>query len=166
MSYKISAHVWEGARQKSGNLLVLLAIADHASDHGDAWPGVPLLARKTRLSERHVRRCVRALVSSSELEILAEPAPGGGPWYQIRIDRMAPDNLSSWPPTTRDGTSMSNTTDAGAPPYIREPATKPSIEPASSKSSDVFNPSISSSKKNKPRRPVSLEFFSAPKNGF
>ena len=44
MSYKISALVWERSAQKSGNLLVLLAIAEHADDQGAlgrvcrSWP--------------------------------------------------------------------------------------------------------------------------------
>ena len=165
MSYKVSAHVWEGSGQKSGNLLVLLAIADHASDRGDAWPGVPLLARKTRLSTRHVRRCLRALVKSGELEILPERSPGGGPWYQIRTDRMTPDNLSYRTPRIREGTLMSNKTDACATSstYIREPSSKPSVQPTLPKSSDG-NSSLER-KKAKKTQP-SLDFSTEPKAGF
>jgi hypothetical protein len=164
MSYKISAQVWEGCRHKSGNLLVLLAIADHASDRGDAWPGVPLLARKTRLSTRHVRRCLHALVSSGELEILPERSPGGGPWYQIRTDKMTPDNLSSRTSRTRGGTLMSKKTDAcvTSSACIREPSTKPSVQPTSPKSSD----GNSTLKRNKPKTQSCLDFSTEPKAGF
>lgn len=166
MSYKVASHVWQASRQKSGNLLVLLAIADHASEGGDAWPGVPLLATKARLSKRHVRRCLQALVNSGELEILPEPAPGGGPWYQIRIDRMTPDNLSSRSPSAAHRTPMSAKTDAGAPLYIIEPPNKPSVEPGSFNSSGDITPSISSRGKKRPAAPATLGFFSGPKNGF
>lgn len=52
MSIKVSSLVWDCSGQKSGKLLLLLAIADHANEQGVAWPGIPLLARKTRLCER------------------------------------------------------------------------------------------------------------------
>jgi hypothetical protein len=169
MSYKISALVWERSAQKSGNLLVLLAIAEHADDQGAAWPGVPLLARKTRLSRRHVRRCLHALVSSGELEILPERSPGGGPWYQIRTDWMTLDNLSSrTPSTTGAGTLMSNKTDAHgtASTCIREPSIKPSVEPIFPKRSDGFNRNNSSLKRNKWKTQPYLDFSTEPKAGF
>ena len=168
MSYKIATHVWEASRHKSGNLLVLLAIADHASDRGDAWPGVALLARKTRLSKRHVRRCLHALVRSGELEILPERSSGGGPWYQIRTDRMTADNLSSGTARTREGTLMSDKTDAHgtSSTCIREPSIKPSVEPTFPKCSDGFNRNDSSLKRNKPKTQPCLDFSTEPKGGF
>ena len=48
MSIKVAIEVWRGSQHKSGNLLVLLALADHADDQGKAWPGIPLLARKAQ----------------------------------------------------------------------------------------------------------------------
>src|SRR5262245_39475872 len=94
MSIKVSTEVWQGSRNKSGNLLVLLALADHADDRGIAWPGIPLLAHKARLSERHTRRCLKQLVASGELEILPNQAPSGKALYKIRLDQLNPDNLS------------------------------------------------------------------------
>ena len=169
MSYRISALVWEKSVQKSGNLLVLLAIAEHADDQGSAWPGVPLLARKTRLSRRHVRRCLHALVSSGELEILPERSPGGGPLYQIRTDRMTLDNLSSRTASTTAGrTLMSNKTDAHGivSTGIREPSIKPSVEPIFPKRSDGFNQNNSSLKGNKRKTQPCLDFSTGPKAGF
>ena len=168
MSYKISAQVWEGSGQKSGNLLVLLAIADHASDYGDAWPGMPLLARKTRLSTRHVRRCLHALVRSGELEVLPERSPGGGPWYQIRTDRMTQYYLSAGTSATRQRTSVSNKTDAEGTSStgIREPSIKPSTEPIFQKSSDSLSRSNSSLKRRKPQTQACLDFSTKPKSGF
>jgi hypothetical protein len=60
MSIKVATQVWNGSRHKSGDLLVLLALADHADDQGKAWPGIPLLGRKARLSQRHTRRCLNS----------------------------------------------------------------------------------------------------------
>src|SRR5205814_10255692 len=95
MSIKVAIEVWRGSQHKSGNLLVLLALADHADDQGKAWPGIPLLARKARLSQRHTRRCLNQLVASGELEILAESAPSGGKWHQIQLDQLTPDTFSA-----------------------------------------------------------------------
>ena len=145
---------------------MLLAIAEHADHEGKAYPGIPRLASQSRLSDRHVRRCVKQLLVSGELEIRPEPAPGGGAWYQIRLDRLTPDNLSAGSSATTEVTPMSDKKDAGASSYIKEPSTKPSIEPASSNASAPSNPSISSWKKITSGTSAYPEFFSAPKNGF
>src|SRR5436189_5127276 len=112
MSIKVATQVWQGSRHKSGNLLVLLALADHADDQGKAWPGIPLLACKARLSERHTRRCLNELVASGELEVLGEPAPSGGKWYQIQLDQLNPDNLSARTSASDDVTPASGNADA------------------------------------------------------
>lgn len=62
--------VWEYSAVGGSELLVLLAIADHAHDDGGgAWPSVPTLARKCKLSDRHVRRVIRALEDSGEIAV-------------------------------------------------------------------------------------------------
>src|SRR2546423_13370568 len=124
MSIKVATQVWKGSRHKSGNLLVLLALADHADDQGKTWPGIPLLARKARLSQRHTRRCLNQLVASGELEILAEPAPSGGKWYQIQLDHLTPDDLSAETSATESVTPVSGNTDAADITYIKEPSIK------------------------------------------
>jgi hypothetical protein len=170
MSIKVSTDVWEGSRHKSGNLLVLLVIADHADNGGKAWPGIPLLARKARLSERHTRRCLNELVASGELEILPEPAPSGGKLYQIHLDQLTPDNLSVETSASDDKTPMSGITDAddraaGSPYIVQEPSSKPSEEPASRRNFNNFKQK-SSSKPHYSRTPDSLGLISQPKNGF
>jgi hypothetical protein len=166
MSIKVSTKVWQGSRHKSGNLLVLLAIADHADDEGKAWPGIPLLARKARLSERHTRRCLSELLVSGELEILAEPAPSGGKWYQIRLDLLTPDNLSIETSASKDVTPVSGTTDvadrATGTTYIEEPSTKPSEE---SRSQSHVSPEKLTHKSIQ-RRSDASGLISQPKEGF
>ena len=158
MSIKVATEVWRGSRHKSGNLLVLLAMADHADDEGKAWPGIPLLARKARLSERHTRRC--------ELEILAEPAPSGGKWYQIRLHRLTPDNLSIETPASKDVTPASGTTDvadrATGTTYIEEPSIEPSEESRTQSHVTLEKPL----RKSIQRRPDSSGLISQPKDGF
>jgi hypothetical protein len=70
MSVKVMNHVWHHSRQSGGALLVLLAIADHASDDGgNAWPSLPTLALKARLSERQVVNVLHRLEGAGEIVI-------------------------------------------------------------------------------------------------
>jgi len=41
MSIKVMSYVWEASKAKGSELLLLLAIADHAADDGYCWPGIP-----------------------------------------------------------------------------------------------------------------------------
>lgn len=125
MSILVSSLVWKFSRQKSGNLLVLLAIADHADDDGVAWPGIARLAKMTRLSERHVRRCLTALSDAGELEILPAAAPSGGTLYQIRLKFLTAPIGTAMPAKV---TPVSGAVDVDVIPSIREPSEEPSIE--------------------------------------
>jgi hypothetical protein len=61
--------VWNYSKQAGSPLLVLIALADEADDEGFCYPGVPRIARKTRLSDRQVRRILNGLTKSTpELE--------------------------------------------------------------------------------------------------
>jgi hypothetical protein len=170
MSIKVATQVWNGSRHKSGDLLVLLALADHADDQGKAWPGIPLLARKARVSERHTRRCLNQLVSSGEVEILPNRAPSGRNLYHIRLDRLSPDNLSTGTPASDDMTPVSNNTDTGdraaAPTYIEEPSTESSGQSVSQIKVSHTKPQKFPEKKYQARRPDSMGLVSSPKNGF
>jgi hypothetical protein len=169
MSIKVSSEIWQGSKHKSGNLLVLLALADHADDRGTAWPGVALLARKARLSQRHTRRCLSQLVASGELEILPNQAPSGRTLYRIRLGKLGADNLSGGASASGQVTPTSIITDAddrpAGPPYIEEPSIKSSEEPSSF--SKTNNPKRESSiKKKHPPTADSVGLVSSPKSGF
>ncbi len=70
MSIKVMNWVWEYSPAKGTELLMLLAIADNASDDGgNAYPSVRTLARKTRMGERSVQRIVRKLAEEGHLSI-------------------------------------------------------------------------------------------------
>jgi len=169
MSIKVSTAVWEGSRSKSGNLLVLLALADHADDQGVAWPGGRLLARKARLTQRHIRRCLNQLVASGELEILPNQAPSGKALYKIRLDQLHPDNLSAGTSTSDPVTRMSVSTDVydqpPAYPYIEEPSNKSSEEPSSKIKINISKPK-NSPRKNNYATPDANGLVSLPKSGF
>ncbi len=169
MSIKVSTGVWQGSRNKSGNLLVLLAVADHADDQGIAWPGLALLARKARLSQRHARRCLNHLVASGELEILPSQAPSGKALYKIRLDQLNPDNLSAATAASDAVTPTSVSTDADdrppASPYIEEPSSESSKEPSSRAKIHLSNPNNPPGKK-QTHSPDAIGLVSAPKSGF
>lgn len=55
------ARIWEAGPPSLGDRFVLLAIADHANDEGQAFPGIAGLARKTCMTERGVQKILRRL---------------------------------------------------------------------------------------------------------
>jgi hypothetical protein len=65
--------VWEHSQCKGSELLLLLAIADHANDDGYAFPSVATLAQKTRLSRRQVLRVIQHVEAMGELEVIRAP---------------------------------------------------------------------------------------------
>ena len=85
MSIEASNAVWKYSRQKSGPLLVLLALADYINTEGNAWPAVSTLAHKTRMSKRNAQRCLRTLVKAGELEIQKNQGRRGSNIYRIRL---------------------------------------------------------------------------------
>ena len=70
MSIKYMSTVWEHSQHSGNNLLILLALADHANDDGLCWPSIPSLAKKARISERQAKRIIQSLVDSGEIEII------------------------------------------------------------------------------------------------
>ena len=69
MSIKVMSRVWAHSQKKSGELLVMLALADFADDDGLCWPSIPVLAQKARLTDRQVQYLLPKLVQSGELRI-------------------------------------------------------------------------------------------------
>ena len=62
MSIKVMSIIWERSERSGSELLLLLALADHADDSGACYPSVSRLAAKTRMSERSVQYMLRSLV--------------------------------------------------------------------------------------------------------
>lgn len=69
MSISVMTRVWRESSRQGNELLLLLALADHADDDGVCWPGIALLARKSRNSERHVKRLLVKLEHAGELYV-------------------------------------------------------------------------------------------------
>lgn len=73
--------IWENSRASNGSLLVLLAIADECGEEESTEMSIAGLMRKTRLSDKGVRRAVKDLETLGELSV--ESRPGG-------VSRYAP----------------------------------------------------------------------------
>ena len=84
MSIAIMNRVWRYSKAEQGQLLVLLAIADFADDVGRAFPSVPTLATKSRLSDRQAQRVLKLLVNSGELKILKNRGPTDAIFTRLR----------------------------------------------------------------------------------
>ena len=46
MAVKMTSAIWEYSQAKGSELLVMLAIADNADDHGKAYPSIQYIAKK------------------------------------------------------------------------------------------------------------------------
>lgn len=84
MSVKVMSWVWEHSLSRGSDRLVLLAIADCASEDGsNAYPSMAELVRKTGLSERSVQYSIRDLVKLGELFVNANGGPRGCNRYRV-----------------------------------------------------------------------------------
>lgn len=139
--------VWDHSRSKKTERLVLLAIADCASDDGaNAYPSTTELMRKTGLSERGVQSAVANLIALGELFVGRNSGPRGCNRYRVNMDtpadpapgqrvrggaRRAPANgappadPAPPPPQTVRGTPAN-----GAPGTVLEPSVEPSVRPS------------------------------------
>lgn len=88
MSIRIMSLVWSKAPVQGGELLLLQALADNADDRGTAYPGIPYLATKARMSERNTQRCLRALERSGLIKIMPNAGPSGTNKYKIDVEKL------------------------------------------------------------------------------
>lgn len=99
--------VWKSSPSKGSELLLLLALADHAHDDGsNAFPSIATLAQKTRMSSRSVSRLISRLVSRGELRAERRPGRSNRMTLVVTPDKLSP--LTAVTPThdTGDVTPM------------------------------------------------------------
>lgn len=73
MSIRVMSAVWSDMRIRSqAELLLLLALADHARDDGVCWPSMRSIAAKARVDERSARRIVRRLAERGLITIIEQ----------------------------------------------------------------------------------------------
>lgn len=98
MSVRVMSWVWEHSRAEGTDRLVLLAIADCASDDGgNAWPSVDTLAAKAKVSERTVQRSIRSLRLLGEVDVVEGGGRNRTNIYTVKMTPRqddTPDNLT------------------------------------------------------------------------
>lgn len=115
------AAIWEMPNLSPTEKLVLLAVADCASDEGFAWPSVATLARKTGCGERTVQRSLRAAEQSGLLV-----ADG----YHGKTVRYRLDPRHSGTPASVAPRQTGTPTPATVAPHPRHSGTQSIIEPS------------------------------------
>ena len=83
MSIRVMTRVWDTAQAEGGALLVLLALSDYADDDGYAYPKEAQIASKARLSDRQVRRVIKALADRGELAYRTNQGRSARSWYVV-----------------------------------------------------------------------------------
>lgn len=131
MSVRIMSAVWETSKAKDTELLLLLAIADHANDEGYAYPKVATLARKIRMTERSVRRLTGQLVELGELEVTFSDSGRGPNLYRVLIGgtELSALLMGEDHAVRSGGTELSARGDKAVPPTLMN-LDQPSLEPS------------------------------------
>jgi len=130
MSIRLMTQVWE-LDLPLADKMVLLVIADHASDDGtNSYPSVGTIARKSSMSARNVQRCLSRLEGQGLVSIQRQQ---GGPSYYDPSRRpnaytINGATLSHLVVERGDIQSPRGVTGATLPPDLQSP--KPSIEPS------------------------------------
>jgi hypothetical protein len=131
MSIKIMSAVWENGPEDRGELLVLLALSDFASDKGQCWPSVASIAKKARMDERSARRILRKLEAGGWVSSSIGGGRHGCSEYTINPDNVTPgqnvptpDKMRQKPgqnePKTRTPVSPEPSGTIKEPPTARE----------------------------------------------
>ncbi|MGF6549336.1 helix-turn-helix domain-containing protein [Paraburkholderia youngii] len=87
MSVKVMSAVFERYPEGGGEMILALALADHAHDDGShIYPSVETLAEKTRQSERAVQYQLRRMEKSGWLILVGQKKGGRGNSREYRIN--------------------------------------------------------------------------------
>lgn len=87
MSVKVMSACWERYPNGGGELLLALALADHADDNGEnVYPSVESLSRKTRQSKRTVQYQLRSMQDRGWLQLVSHEGGGRGRSREYRIN--------------------------------------------------------------------------------
>lgn len=132
MSIQVMSWVWENAPIKGRTLLVLLAIADWASDEGIAWPSVDSISKKARCSIRTAQTAIEQLVKAGLLSIESNAGPHGTNRYCV-VQKLRGAEIAGVRKTTGGVQKLPEGVqkrDAKLHPIRKEPSLEPSIEPS------------------------------------
>ena len=103
MSGRYVGAVFERSQHVSGELLVLLCIAEAINDRsGVAWPSVDRIAKRCKVGVRWVRRVIKSLRESGELDVQVGAGPGGTNLYRISLPITSDDQRVPEPEGSTD----------------------------------------------------------------
>ena len=92
MSIKFLNKVWDGYPGNStGELLVLLALADWSDDEGRSYPSIAKLGRKCRIKSRQAQRHIHKLITFGIVSVTGNPnggKPGTTRRYRINSNKL------------------------------------------------------------------------------
>jgi Helix-turn-helix domain len=69
MSIKLMTHVWDHGQHSGTELLMLLALADHANDDGICWPSIARLAARCRIQPRQAINVLHKLEQAGDITV-------------------------------------------------------------------------------------------------
>ncbi len=102
MSVAATTWVWGDSKAQGADLLVLLALADYADEHGNCYASWAKLQSKTRLSRSTVIRSLRRLQESEQLEEIKKGfRRTAGDGVQATVWRIAGIGVSATPVSGR-----------------------------------------------------------------
>lgn len=88
MSIQIMSQVWQNGPHEPQNLLVMLALADMADEHGFNTPSLHLIAAKSRCNVKMVRHVLGHLGSADFVEIGTREGNLGVNNYRVSINAL------------------------------------------------------------------------------
>jgi Helix-turn-helix domain len=144
MSIRVMSEVWR-TKLPTSEKMVLLVIADHASDEGDnAWPSQATIAARASCTIRTVQRCVNNLVRDGYLRM--EKGAGGSAncrddrrphRYTINLAKLRGDKLTPRKVLRDDNSVMDGATFATDTGRHLRPMKHP-LEPSKETPFDLF----------------------------
>jgi hypothetical protein len=83
MSVRVTSWVWENTKAEGAELLVLLALAEHAGNDGSCYPSMRRIAERARLSLRGAQTAMRALEAKGAIRTSRNTGPKGCNRYTV-----------------------------------------------------------------------------------
>lgn len=169
MSVKVMSWVFEQTELAGMEKLVMLALADHCSDDGVAWPSVERIALKSSVSKRTAQRTLKALEAADWL------ARKGGSRHSTTRYTMNFSRGANLSPLKDEGCQMVH---LGVTPSASRGDTcchpnhqEPSIEPSNTmvdfekEFEEFWDSTPSRGKHPNPKKPAKLAFIRQRKAG-
>lgn len=127
MSVHVMSWVFRHSEEKLGNRLVLLVLADYASEDGThSFPKIDTIAREARLSRAQTIRCLKSLIESGAIEEVGK-RPSGTKEYRVLMEegsQNATGGVASTNAADSEGSHPGDVGVAGRDPIHHEPSVR------------------------------------------